>query len=183
MRGFLPRMPSASHSRSPLPIADTFPAFPTGTTNQSGTASRGRGSSRSRSSSVPRSARRSCSSGGRRGRSSASSATILMHPSKSVSRPSVVAPYASACESCSSVIFACGRRTTARIPGTSAAYAASAADVSPVEAQPTSGKPQAFAHVTPAVMPRSLKESVGFSPSCLTKSRERPSSSPSAPPA
>ena len=38
MRGAFPMTPRSSHSRSPLPMAETFPAFPTGTTNQSGTS-------------------------------------------------------------------------------------------------------------------------------------------------
>ena len=41
------------------------------------------------------------------------------------------------------------------------------AEVFPVEAQATAVAPARTAWVTATVMPRSLKEPVGFSPSCL----------------
>ncbi len=48
-----------------------------------------------------------------------------------------------------------------------AAYAAAAADVLPVDAQMTALLPSCRAMVIATVMPRSLKEPVGFSPSTL----------------
>src|ERR1043165_34444 len=59
-------------------------------------------------------------------------------------------------------------RTMARRPAC-AAYAASDALVFPVEAQATARAPRRRAWVIATVMPRSLKEPVGFSPSCLKK--------------
>ena len=56
-----------------------------------------------------------------------------MQPSKSVSSASTSAPIASGWTSCAVEILPRGRITTARIPA-AAAYAASAADVSPVDA-------------------------------------------------
>ncbi len=96
-----------------------------------------------------------------------------MHPSKSVSTSSTRAPYVIACESCSADTFPRGSSTALGIPAR-AAYAAIDADVSPVEAQITRAAPTCPAHDTPATMPRSLKLSVGFSPSCLSHSVPTP---------
>ena len=106
-RGFFAITPRSSHSRRPLPIADRLPAFPTGTTIQSGTRQ-----PRSWTASHPivfcPSMRTAFFEFRRKtGRAAVSSPTRRMQPSKSVSRPSVVAPYASAWLSCSSVIFPC----------------------------------------------------------------------------
>src|SRR5688572_4016714 len=49
------------------------------------------------------------------------------------------------------------------------AYAATDALVLPVEAQATIDAPTHLAWLTPTVMPRSLNEPVGFSPSCLNQ--------------
>ena len=50
-----------------------------------------------------------------------------------------------------------------------AAYAAAAADVLPVEPQMTVLAPRAFALVIAIVMPRSLNEPEGFSPSYFSQ--------------
>ncbi len=63
--------------------------------------------------------------------------------------------------------------TNARMPAT-AAYEAIEAEVFPVEAQATLSMPSRRAAVAPAVIPRSLKEAVGFSPSCLRRTRSIP---------
>ena len=55
------------------------------------------------------------------------------------------------------------------------------AEVLPVDAQATRPMPSRFACVTPLVMPRSLKEPVGFSPSCLRKILSTPAKSASRP--
>src|SRR5258706_8459897 len=57
-----------------------------------------------------------------------------------------------------------GTSTSAGNPA-NAAYAASDADVLPVEAQATAGAETRRAWVTATVIPRSLKEPVGFAPS------------------
>src|SRR5213082_4112949 len=61
-------------------------------------------------------------------------------------------------------------KTIARSPAC-AAYAASDALVLPVDAQATARAPRRLACVMATVMPRSLNEPVGFSPSCLKKMR------------
>ena len=61
-----------------------------------------------------------------------------------------------------------------------AAYAAREAEVFPVEAHPTTLAPSSLAWETPMVIPLSLKEPVGFSPSNLTKVFSTPSSAPRA---
>ena len=50
-----------------------------------------------------------------------------------------------------------------------AAYEASEAEVFPVEAHATNRAPIARAWLIPTVIPRSLNEPVGFSPSCLNQ--------------
>ena len=57
--------------------------------------------------------------------------------------------------------------TAQRIPAR-AAYAAAEADVFPVEAQITAALPCSTAFETATVMPRSLNEQVGLSPSYFT---------------
>jgi hypothetical protein len=74
------------------------------------------------------------------------------------------APWIIAWESFPNAIFPSGNRTNALIPAR-AAYAAAEADVFPVDAQMTESEPSAFALDTAIVIPRSLKEPVGFSPS------------------
>src|SRR5918996_297024 len=96
-----------------------------------------------------------------------------MQPSKSVSRESTSAPFASGCTSCAGDTLLRGRNTTVGIPA-AAPYAASAAEVSPVEAQATAsmGSPSAIICLTTetrTVMPRSLKEPVCELPHCLTQ--------------
>src|SRR4030042_6357341 len=59
-----------------------------------------------------------------------------------------------------------------------AAYAAKEAEVLPVDAQMTDLTPSSTAFVTPTVMPLSLKEPVGFSPSFFTYSWLMPSALP-----
>jgi len=54
------------------------------------------------------------------------------------------------------------------------------AAVFPVEAQATAFAPMALAHVTPTVIPRSLNDPVGFSPSCLTANHASPTQRASA---
>ena len=61
-----------------------------------------------------------------------------------------------------------------------AAYAARAAEVFPVEAHPTTLAPSSLAWETPMVMPLSLKEPVGLSPSNFTKVFSTPISAPNA---
>src|SRR5450756_1489742 len=56
-----------------------------------------------------------------------------------------------------------------------APYAASEAEVLPVEAQMSARAPWCLAQLTATVMPRSLNEPVGFSPSCLAQRADRPS--------
>src|SRR3989449_6879301 len=92
-----------------------------------------------------------------------------MQASKSVGSDTVRQPEAIGCDNCSMLTLPFGRTTTPRIPSTWAAYAAMAAEVSPVEAQATWRTPRWRAHDTPALMPRSLNDRVGFSPSCLMR--------------
>lgn len=72
-----------------------------------------------------------------------------------------------------------GRKTAHFIPAL-AAYAARAAEVFPVEAHPTTLAPSSLARETPMVMPRSLKEPVGLSPSNFTNELTTPTSAPRA---
>ena len=82
-----------------------------------------------------------------------------MQPSKSVSMDITSAPLAMGCTSCASEILSAGRNTMDGMAA-AAAYADSAADVSPVDAQPTatSGLPcfrSRFTWLTSTVIPRS----------------------------
>jgi hypothetical protein len=61
-----------------------------------------------------------------------------------------------------------------------AAYAARDELVLPVEAQATARAPTRTAWVIPTTMPRSLNDPVGFSPSCLKRSRSIPAHDDSA---
>ncbi len=74
------------------------------------------------------------------------------------------APYTIACASFPREIFPSGTKTTQSMPAL-AAYAAAAAEVFPVDPQITVFAPLAFAWVTALVIPRSLKEPDGLSPS------------------
>ena len=87
-----------------------------------------------------------------------------MHPSKSVSSESTIAPLAIGCTSCAVETFPLGRNTIVGIPA-AAPYADNAAEVSPVEAQATAriGFPSAiicFTTDTRTVIPRSLNDPV-----------------------
>src|ERR1051326_2326861 len=79
-----------------------------------------------------------------------------------------VAPYASVCASLPLEIFPAGTNTIALSPAC-AAYAASDELVLPVDAHATAVAFSRTACVTATVLPRSLNEPVGFSPSCLKK--------------
>ena len=101
-----------------------------------------------------------------------------MQASKSPSTASTTAPLASGCTSCAVEILPRGRITIARIPA-AAAYAASAADVSPVDAHATAwiGLPSAIICLTVdtrTVIPRSLNDPVCETPHCFTHSSGRP---------
>ena len=71
-----------------------------------------------------------------------------------------------ACASLPIAILPCGI-STAQVMPARAAYAAAEADVLPVDAHSTAFWPRATASVTAIVMPRSLNEPVGLSPSTL----------------
>ena len=75
-------------------------------------------------------------------------------------------PWAIACASLPIAIFPCGTSTTGVIPAL-VAYAAALALVFPVEAQMTAFAPSSAALEIAIVIPRSLKEPVGFAPSNL----------------
>src|SRR6185437_14261725 len=62
-----------------------------------------------------------------------------------------------------------------------AAYAASAAPALPAVGTTNPGTPSALARVTAALMPRALKEPVGFNPSSLIQKRPTPNSRDSSP--
>ena len=78
----------------------------------------------------------------------------------------IFAPCMTACASLPIAILPCGISTAQVIPAR-AAYAAADADVLPVDAHSTACWPRATASVTAIVMPRSLNEPVGLSPSTL----------------
>src|SRR6266566_3193719 len=81
---------------------------------------------------------------------------------------------AKACTNLPLAIFPAGKITTHEIPAR-AAYAAAEAEVFPVEAQTSALAFRSSALETATVMPRSLNEPVGFTPSFLTKtSQPRP---------
>jgi hypothetical protein len=71
-----------------------------------------------------------------------------------------------ACDSLPSAILPSGISTKHLMPAR-AAYAAAAADVLPVDAQMIAFAPASTAFVTAIVIPRSLNDPVGFSPSNL----------------
>ena len=60
---------------------------------------------------------------------------------------------------------------TALVSPAATAYAAAAADVLPVDAQTTALAPSSTAFEIASVMPRSLKDPVGFSPSSFKRTR------------
>src|SRR5207244_5603558 len=68
-------------------------------------------------------------------------------------------------------IFPAGNTTAHAMPAR-AAYAAAEADVFPVEAQINARAPRSIARETATVIPRSLNEPVGFSPSFLIKTSQ-----------
>jgi hypothetical protein len=86
--------------------------------------------------------------------------------SKFPSMATTFAPYMNACTSLPIAIFPAGSSTMHEMPAR-AAYAAAAAEVLPVEAQITAFEPASTAFEMATVIPRSLKEPVGFSPSYL----------------
>src|SRR5215213_8856398 len=71
------------------------------------------------------------------------------------------------CASFPAATLVSGTRTSAGIPA-AAAYAASEAEVFPVEAHATTRAPTALAWLTPTVIPRSLNDAVGLCPSCFS---------------
>jgi hypothetical protein len=92
-----------------------------------------------------------------------------MAASKSPRTASASAPYASVCASLPLATLPAGTNTTAFSPAC-AAYAASDALVLPVDAHAIAVAPTRTACVTATVIPRSLNDPVGFSPSCLKSS-------------
>src|ERR1051326_5067634 len=105
-----------------------------------------------------------------------------MQPSKSVSSASTSEPLASGCTHCAVETNPRGSNTTERMPAT-AQYAASEADVSPVEAHTTAliGVPCAIiclTTLTSTVMPRSLKLPVWLLPHNLIQRSLSPSDCP-----
>src|ERR1051326_8220979 len=105
-----------------------------------------------------------------------------MQPSKSVSRARTSEPLASGWTSCAVDTSPRGSSTTDRIPAT-AQYAASEADVSPVEAHTTAWIPAPWAIIclttlTSTVMPRSLKLPVWLLPHNLIQRSLSPSDCP-----
>src|SRR6266487_5134041 len=79
-----------------------------------------------------------------------------------------------ACSNLPLAIFPAGKITTHEIPAR-AAYAAAEAEVFPVDAQMSAVVPHSLALDTATVIPRSLNDPVGLSPSFLTKtSQPRP---------
>src|SRR5215813_5380314 len=83
-----------------------------------------------------------------------------------------VAPYSSACASLPLLTCPAGRNTTLFIPAR-AAYAATEAEVFPVEAQHTDVNPSALATEMAADIPESLNDPVGFIPKCLDRRLRR----------
>jgi hypothetical protein len=90
-----------------------------------------------------------------------------------------VAPCITACAILPAAIRPCGTSTTGR-NRPRAAYAVIDAEVFPVEAQTTACAPSASATEIATVMPRSLNEPVGLSPSTLSQT-DAPVSSDSQP--
>ncbi len=87
--------------------------------------------------------------------------------SKLPSMESTLAPKNMACASLPAATLPDGRKTAHFSPAL-AAYAARLADVFPVDAHPTIFAPISTAWETPIVIPRSLKDPVGFAPSYFT---------------
>ena len=83
------------------------------------------------------------------------------------------APWINACASFPSATWPSGINTAHTTPAR-AAYAAADADVLPVDAQITSLAPRSTAAEIAIVMPRSLKEPVGLSPSTFSSTRATP---------
>jgi len=115
-------------------------------------------------------------------RSSVTWRTMVMQPSKSVSRDSTSAPLAMGWISCAADTLLRGRKTIDGIPA-AAQYAARAADVSPVEAQAMArtADPRAmisFTTLTSTVIPRSLKEPVWLTPDILIQRSSSPRVAP-----
>src|SRR4051812_7692231 len=107
---------------------------------------------------------------------------MAMQPSKSVSSESTNAPFASGCTSWAVETFPEGSSTATGRPA-AAPYAASDAEVSPVDAQAIALtlRPCATAWrttLTSTVIPRSLKEPVWLLPHILTQSSSQPSCRP-----
>src|SRR5918996_1866574 len=104
--------------------------------------------------------------------------TIAIQPSKSVSRDNTNAPLAMGWMSWALETLSFGRNTTQGMLA-AAQYAASEAEVSPVEAQATAliGVPLAIICLTTetrTVMPRSLNDPVWLLPHCFTQRSLRP---------
>src|SRR5512145_220691 len=99
------------------------------------------------------------------------SCTTRMQPSKSVSSDNTSAPLAIGCTSCATEIFPFGSNTMDWMRA-AAQYTASAAEVSPVEAQATAliGAPSLIICLTcetSTVMPKSLNEPLCVLPHSL----------------
>src|SRR4030042_1017486 len=104
---------------------------------------------------------------------------MRMQPSKSVSSDQTSAPLANGWMSCATEILPFGNNTTDWIPA-AAQYTASAADVSPVDAQATAliGAPSLIICLTcdtSTVMPRSLNEPLWELPQSLIQRSFKPS--------
>src|SRR5882724_75908 len=89
------------------------------------------------------------------------SCSTFKQPSKSVRSCKTCAPYSRACASFPAATCPAGKRTMLFISAR-AAYAATEAEVFPVEAQHTQENPSAFAMVMAAEIQVSLNEPVGF---------------------
>src|SRR5829696_1847949 len=84
---------------------------------------------------------------------------------------SSLAPCTSAWASLPSAILPVGT-STAQVRPARTAYAAAEAEVFPVDAQMIAFTPCSTARETATVMPRSLKEPVGFAPSTLSQTSQ-----------
>ena len=96
----------------------------------------------------------------------ASARTMRRQSSKLPSTASSVAPCTIACTSLPAAILPAGRMTAQPRPARTA-YAAAEAEVLPVEAHTTIWVPVPATLLIAIVMPRSLKDPVGFAPSTL----------------
>mmetsp|Transcript_315 Transcript_315/g.955 ORF Transcript_315/g.955 Transcript_315/m.955 type:complete len:215 (+) Transcript_315:833-1477(+) len=106
----------------------------------------------------------------------------FMQPSKSVSMEMTMEPLEMGWTSWERVILSCGRKTMEGMPA-EAQYAARAAEVSPVEAQPTARMSAPLLIMlltcdTSTVMPKSLKLPVCVFPHCLIHKSSNPISFP-----